>query len=452
MDTLTVRRIRLENILGIAELEIELGTLTLLEGKNGRGKTSVIEAVLALLGGGDTSDLLHNGAEAGEIFAELSDGTWFRRRVTIDGKNALTAGHPDRGRLTAPAKYLSTLLDGVALNPVPFLSTSDEAERTQLFLKAMPLKVTPDEVAVALVGVKLDDEARSAVRAHATAGGHALEVIDRIARVLYDERTGVNRIQKEKTAAAADLRVALPEAMPDADALEQRRSAILSELGDIDGAITKGRRALTEKRDAEKAAAEAELEATIAAARARRDERVQAANDTATTEATELIDGVREKRDALSAERAQIDEQLTHVATLSAVLARAKENETAAETAKRASQEITAAMARLDALKSTKAADLPIKGVEIKDGRVIVNGVPFPRVNKAEQVKVALRLAILRSGERPVKLIVADGLEALDSEARDALVKNAPEFGVQIIGSRVTDDAELQVRSIGGAA
>lgn len=280
-DGLRFTRLRIENILGIEEFDVELGALTMLGGRNGRGKTSVIDAVLALLGGGDTSDLLHVGAEAGEIYAELSDGTWFRRRITADGRNTLTAGHPERGTVSKPAGYLRALLDAVALNPVEII-TADEARRTALVLEALPLAVDESEVLAAVAGVKLDDETRGRLRDAIQPGRHALQVIDAVHRILYDERTGLNRLAKEKAAAAKELRDAVPPAA--------LRSEPPNDIDRIDDELTKlaehertTKNAIRDERDDEVRAADAELEAAIAVARKRRDERTAAAQEKART-------------------------------------------------------------------------------------------------------------------------------------------------------------------------
>jgi hypothetical protein len=74
---------------------------------------------------------------------------------------------------------------------------------------------------------------------------------------------------------------------------------------------------------------------------------------------------------------------------------------------------LTAALTRLDALKVELLADLPLPaGVEFRDGDIYVGGVPFDRVNRAQQVGVVMAIAAMRAGD--LGLVVMDGLECLD--------------------------------------
>jgi len=65
-----VSKPEIKNLLGIEQLEIAPGSVTVISGKNASGKTSVLESIKAALGGGHDGTLLRKGAKEGEIFLE----------------------------------------------------------------------------------------------------------------------------------------------------------------------------------------------------------------------------------------------------------------------------------------------------------------------------------------------------------------------------------------------
>ncbi|MCQ4574556.1 MAG: ATP-binding protein, partial [Candidatus Brocadiales bacterium] len=69
-----VAAIKIHNILGIESLEIKPNSMTFIEGENGAGKTSVLEAIKAIIHGGHDATLLRNGADKGEIVLVLDNG------------------------------------------------------------------------------------------------------------------------------------------------------------------------------------------------------------------------------------------------------------------------------------------------------------------------------------------------------------------------------------------
>lgn len=61
-----IAKISIKNVLGIEELEIDSpGALTVIEARNGRGKSSTMEAIRAVVDGGHDASLLRHGAEQG---------------------------------------------------------------------------------------------------------------------------------------------------------------------------------------------------------------------------------------------------------------------------------------------------------------------------------------------------------------------------------------------------
>ena len=70
-----VTQIKIQNILGIKELEIKPSSITEITGKNASGKTSVLEALKSVFAGGKDATLLRKGEKSGSVVLLLDDGT-----------------------------------------------------------------------------------------------------------------------------------------------------------------------------------------------------------------------------------------------------------------------------------------------------------------------------------------------------------------------------------------
>ena len=96
----------------------------------------------------------------------------------------------------------------------------------------------------------------------------------------------------------------------------------------------------------------------------------------------------------------------------------------------------TAEIESLDAYRMELLAKSPLPGLEIREGDIFVDGVPFDRVNSARKMRIAVEVAKLRAGE--LGLICVDGAEMLDEEAFKALCDGMRDSGLQMICTRVS--------------
>ena len=419
-----VKHIRISNVLGIEELEVAPGRVTLVQGANGEGKTSVIEALKAVVKGGHDATLLRQGAEEGEIVLVLDNGMEVTKRIT-PSKSSLEARHPEFGRISAPQTWFGGLTDQMSVNPVSFLAAPN---RVQMLLEAMPIKPDWKAIEKALDGVE------GLPSPDTTEDSHALHAIAAVRKAVYDERTGVNRIAKDARASAERLQGSLPastdEAVPDPDQLEatrrRREKKLTAALAAVDVEVAEGIGEI--EREAEKD--KARLRGDAAA----RKGDLLAEHRPEINRMGEQIAAARERHRA---------EQL-HENTRQLLA-----GETAkAENGEARSKALTAAMGRLEGLKARLLADLPIPGVSIRDGEIYQDDIPYVRLNRAAQVAIAVQVAKLRVGKVP--LICIDGLECLDPDTFRLFVEELANSDLQAVVTRVTD-TPLDVRSIGAS-
>lgn len=425
-----VARIRISNVMGIEELEIDNpGSITTVEARNGKGKTSLIEAIRSVVDGGHDATLLRNGADVAEVVILLDDETEIRKRITADGSK-LSVTRPDIGEIGSPKKYVDRLFNALSVNPVAFL-TLPEKQQAQALLEALPLQLDRSEVESVvgeLISVR-DSDFR----------GHPLDVLDGIHKRVYDERTGINRASKEKKATVDQLKQSLPSDAPEQDPEQQLDIALQAQ--------TELQRIRGEKIDA--------LQDEV-------DEDVLKLRDAAEAEISrlqrQLSTAIEEKQRGhqglVDQIRGEYEPQLEELAGLIGSLRQQSRTAAAANNTRQVldrlggevdsltekSAALTAALAELDGLKLSLLKGLPIKGLEVRDGILYKGDIPFRRLNKAEQVKVAIRLAQLQAGDVP--LVCVDGIEALDGPTFQAFREHAAKTDLQFIVTRVTPETD----------
>jgi DNA repair exonuclease SbcCD ATPase subunit len=420
-------RVTIDNILGLEHLELVPGAVTVISGANGVGKTSVLEAIKAGLGGGRDATLLRKGAKEGQVVLVLDDGTEITKRV---GATATTiVKHPTFGAIAKPQSYLDKLADALSVNPIAFLA-APPAKRAEWLLEVLPSKVTDEDLT------------KAGVATIPPASENGLQRIDVARKAAYDERTGVNRTAKEKRATIAQLEASLP---PDSGAdPRQEATAMEQEISQLSKVLNENADAVRLEEFERTKAVNIETDAAIRKLEIERTEKLA----TIRTQSSA-------RRDAIAADR----QPKINAATARVAAARTRAERYVSDQRSRAfvtehreavvaleenANHLTATLEKLDALKAAALANLPIKGVEVRDGEVYVDDIPFDRVNRARQIRTALNVARLRAGQ--LGLVCVDGLESLDPETFAQFEAAAAKSGMQFIVNKVSEGA-LTVRT-----
>lgn len=450
-DAVRVHEIRIQNILGIAEMEIRPGQVTIIEGKNGSGKTSILSAIRAAIGGGHDGTLLRNGSDAGEVVLLLEDGKRIEKRITREGSKSAVSD-PVHGKVSKPQTFMDSLIDKFSLNPIDFLA-SKPAQRVELLLESLPMKLSEMDVleALDLCSVKHD------------LSGHALKVIQSIHKDLYDQRTGVNRALKDKVSTIDEMKKVLPPEVAgesNAGEVEAAQTAYI----EFQKAVIERRQAIGKEHDEQRRMVESESRDAVRVLEQARDREIeeirkecerktgevnatsreslhllQQTKDTVLASLQSETDSKEQPlKDRIAEARAKA-EQYTRAASgrehIETLQSSAKVLESETET-------LSTALTQLDDLKSALLERLPVKGMEVRDGDIFIDDVPFDRVNEARKVQVAIEVAQLRCGRLP--LIVVDGLERLDSATFQAFINEVKTRDIQLIATRVSE-SELAV-------
>jgi hypothetical protein len=422
-----ISHIRIQNVLGIDQLEFSPEGFTTISGRNGAGKTSVLEAIKAVVKGGHDATLLRKGAKEGEIVLVLDDGTEARKRVT-ETNSTLDVKQGGK-KVAKPQAAIQALTDMLSVNPVEFLNAPAK-DRVRVLLESMPLQVDTARLS-GIVG--WIEQPRP--------GEHGLHTLDRVHKQVYDARTGTNRAVKEKSGTISQLRQALP---PEGAGVEGDEGELQAKLDEINGAL-----------EAEKA----RIDNKLAGLRAEKDAKVQ--------EKREAIAKLQEEINQLNADfiaiegkantqrQKAIEKNGTDSAPVKAALQRIRDDresyarrqqtldtiaslETELESLEEEAAKQTKALCDIESYKLELLGSLPIEGLEVRDGELFRDGVPFDRLNTAQQVDIAVEIAKVRAGELGV--VCVDGLELLDNAFFEEFKARAEVSELQFFVTKVTDD------------
>lgn len=241
-------KLRFSNYRGIEALDTEVSPQGMvISGGNGKGKSSVLAGLQALLTarGVDPSDI-RIGADRAELLVDL-DGTSVRRVITGKG-STLTVTNGEGFRAPKPQGFLSDLLGtGAAIDPLS-LFLAKPAERRKQILAALPVSVSLEQLRTWVPNIP----------ANYDCSGHGLEVIERVRKQAYDQRTQRNadakraREDADRSAAeatrfaapasastVADARATLDRAKAHATELDARRAGVAAAIQRTEGARAK---------------------------------------------------------------------------------------------------------------------------------------------------------------------------------------------------------------------
>lgn len=404
-----IKLVEIYNIRGIEHLRLEVGNVVVIQGENGAGKSSVLDALRAVFEGGNDPRLIRVGAKSGEVKIEMIDGTLIHKKIR-ERSGELIITDPTGEVVKAPQSYVEQLATGFSFDPLAIL-TAKPKDRAAFLLEAMPITFTREEIEKATsrpMQTDLD-----------------LDGLDALRKSLYEERTKHNREERDAEGTVRTLRQSLGG---DEDAIDwAAREAELNRK--LETARTLARdeqeriiRARDEKIDELRAV----FEAGVATARKEAEDALR--------EVIEETANVVDPLQAAHAEaRAKADLKQRQLGTRYLIEQHTQRGQEAA----RSAGLLTAGIERIDALREKKLASLPVPGLTFRDGDIHVGDIPFGYANTALQIEIAFELAKLRTGDLP--LLILDGAERLDPEAYLGFMEAAKSSGMQVVAAKVTD-------------
>lgn len=398
-----------ENVKRLTAVEITPdGALIQITGKNGQGKTSVLDAIWWALGGAKNiqSVPIRKGETKAVIKITLGDSEpelLVERRITERGEY-LFVRNADGSRRDKPEEVLRGLLGALTFDPLGFMRDK------------------PAQQFAALRGlVDLGD---------------GFDSLDIQKQHKFDERTDTNRRVKSAQMRADAIIVPddLPDSEPDIEAITDRLTSASAHNQTVNDALN---RRLEFKKSAVSAEDRvAQLEGLLSEAR-----EILAGNKAAEVEDAKVeipapIDAamVRAELDAANVTRAAFAKRQQKINALA---------EAATEQA--AADALTAEIEKIDATKAAALtqAKMPVDGLTFGDGVIFYNGLPLDQASDAEQLRVSTAIAAANNPKLRI-IRIRDG-SLLDEDGLKTLAAFAEANDFQIWLEKVDSSGEIGI-------
>ena len=396
-----IRQLEIENVKRVKAITLtptENG-LTIIGGRNGQGKTSVLDAIAWALGGNKLkpSESQRIGSAAPpSIHIELSNG------LVVERKGKSSALHViDPSGQKAGQQLLDSFIEKLALNLPKFMDARND-EKAETLLQ--------------IIGV-----------------GDQLAVLDRQEKSLYNQRLEVGRIADRKKKHAEEL-AWYPDAPAEpvsASELIQRQQAILAKNAD-----NQRKRDMLGKLKDQLTSIDVELDELEAKRKALINERTAVWADINSAEAA--------SKNLQDESTAELEQDIANIDAINTkVRANAEKNRVQAEADELAGQygDLTQQIESVkeQRMKLLDSADMPLPGLSVQEGELTYNGQKWDCMSGAEQLQVAT--AIVRKLNPDCGFVLMDKLEQMDPETLAAFGQWLEGEGLQVIATRVgTDD------------
>ena len=409
-----------ENVKKLVAVEIRPdGNVVQITGKNGQGKTSVLDCIWWALAGAThiQSAPIRKGATEARISLDLGEITVtraFKKRDDEKITTSITVENDQGARFPSPQRMLDGLLGELSFDPLAFARMDARQQFNEL------KRFVPDVDFEAIADANRDDYAkRTEVNRAAKQAKTMADQID-VDAAVADQAPIDESALLEKLQSAADHNSQIETRKV---RREQAREAADAKLRESE--LHKGKAAeLREQADDHDAQARALVEEAKAI-----DKKIDDAPPLPDPIDT---DAVRVELEAARQANAQIDQAKRKAALLAE-----------AEEADAQSKALTKAMEdREQAKRDTVAnAELPVPALAFGDGEIMLDGVPFDQASDAERLRTSIAIAMASNPKLRV-IRVRDG-SLLDEEAMRLVSEMADGNDYQVWIERVDDTGKI---------
>lgn len=397
-EPVKINELLIENVKRVKAVQFEPSAdgLTIIGGRNGQGKTSVLDAIAWALGGNNYKPSVpeRDGALVPpNLHIELSNGLIVERK----GKNSTLKVTDPNGNKSGQ-QLLNEFVSTMALDLPKFINGSDKDKADSL------LKI---------LGI-----------------GDVLAQLDTKENQLYAQRTEVGRIADRKKKAADEMPMYpnVPKEPVSATELIKEQQEILARNGENE----------RKRQDA------ARYEQILTNAQIAFDE-AKAALQKAEQDCLTARKSAEDLHDESTAE---LEKNLAEIEALN-IKIRANSTKEAAEVeANNLQQEYDGLTEQIESIREERSklldsAELPLPGLSVKDGKLIYNGLPWDGMSGSDQLKVAT--AIVRKLNPQCGFVLMDKLEQIDLETLQEFGAWLKQEGLQVIATRVSTGDECSI-------
>lgn len=425
------------------------GRVVTISGKNGAGKSSVLDSITFALGGKDKvcERPIRDGQSKAHVVCELSDLV-VTRKFTAAGGSTLTVTTRDGLPVKSPQQVLDSLCASVAFDPWSFV-TMDRHEQLETLKKLVGLDFTAldeqkakdytertavnREVAVLkakLAGYKLDPTApKEEVR--------VADLLAKLSRIDDEAKTEVRHIRERRSTevdSAREVNAKNDDVVDRLHSLERNNSLIVegmsrlvTEIAELENELNKKRSAYNAmKEDAGKSAKD------IAAAKEEVDNLSWADLSKIDAKFTAHEEEVAKRTAEL---KAPIQQQIASAEeTNKRVAANARYNELRKElqAVESKADALTQEIEKCDSDKREQLANakFPLPNISFDETGVLLDGVPFSQGSQAEQIRAAVAIGMALNPTIRVFLIRDASL--MDEDSMKLMAELAEQYDAQV--------------------
>lgn len=429
-----VNHIKIKNIMGVEQFEVSPGKTTIIQGANGTGKTSVLEALKGALSGGHDATLLKDGSKAGEVVVVFENNYQLKKGIT-EKKSSVSLSDDEGQEVKRAASMLKDLVDPMGLNPVKFLTAAPK-DRIKTLLDSVPMELPRGQIKDS-IGVTVPESDKR----------HPLEIIEEHRKEAFDARADTRRQLKEKLVLVGDIKKTLPirvskdgpvDLKAEFEECKQRHERCLDLLRGVEERV--------------KSASEKDIQAIKDDAQRKIDqinkekqEALEAAHNRTLAQLSEARNELQPDVDSAKEALVLAESAFQNGEVTQRNMEYVSKGEAEIDKLEAEVEKCTADIKALDEIKESLVQNLPLEGLTVRDGEIYIDGIPFDKVNTAKQIRFALSVAGMRDSNMP--LVFVDGLEAFDKETMELFLEEAAKTDMQYVGTRVTDDPGLVVQS-----
>lgn len=407
-----ITKLELENVKRVKAVEIvpAQAGLTVIGGKNGQGKTSILDAIAWALGGEKfrpTNEQREGSVLPPRLHVELDNGIIVDR----DGKNsALRVTDPSGKR--AGQTLLDEFVEKLALDLPRFMAQTGKEKAMTL------LRIIGKEEEVK----RLDDQEQQ----------------------LYNRRHALGQIadQKKKYADEMASFPGVPEAPVSAGELIERQQAIL--LRNAENQKKRAQVDILVQRHGVLAQRIEALNAQIIELARQKKEAEEAWKQTQQDLETAKMDAVQ-LRDESTAE---LEESIHNVEEINRKVRANLDKEKALEDAAALRAQYDAMTADIESVRQERhdllqGAALPLPDLTVENGELLYHGKAWDCMSGSEQLRVAV--AIVRAINPKCGFVLMDRMEAMDTDTMAEFGAWLEAEGLQAICTRVSTGGECQI-------
>lgn len=470
-----IKRIKIRNFKGIVSAQFELGQVTILSGGNGVGKTSFLEAVKAPFSGGYDPTMVRDPEAPGAasivigempvekkplantkaiVEMELMDGSTLTREVDRARKTSKVECISANGEKLGGQGYAETLASVDAVDPMRFL-LADPKDRAKVVMQFLDVPLSADELAFIPGGNWYTVHMRGK-------DGKPLpcfEALKAVEDACVERRRDTNRRVSELTATIENLRSSVPTLNDESADYQGAAEAAEKAHRDAEGAYRLLKVTIEEEAAAARAKAKSDhlaevqkIDAWLAeeiaklqtAAQSRKAEALVAHSSILeairTAEADAAAEADKEHLPILESARADHQAAKQTLADYHNATGLRKHLADCTEKHKEIlsdSMKMDRAIAAIRDLRLKKMEDVPIEGLEMRDGEVFYRGLRMDAINTAQQIEVAAQIVSNAAGKLP--FMILDNAEHLDPEMKERFVGALKAGGFQVVVAEVTE-------------